>query len=346
MTYILIWRNQGLDGEHATPLALFQHGISDEERAYWEAAAAAEKACFEREKREHNDMIPLDEELKTDFKLMMGCECGNPICIDEREIQRRRCEQLWSRYRHDHRGFNEVVKPSENLTGPRQFHPFPRLPREIQDEIYTYIFDGYGEQKVLRQWQLLYESTWNCHLGFCQLTHLQPLDTRILAVNRQTYQNGLEILYSCKTFVVDVYFTSTLPLFIGQATRGEAPRPSFRIKRWKINISFKSKDEADFIVPQLENIRDVMKDCVRLKEVHFTGISPISVESTQNASNLVGEYNRLLEIFTTLRGVDKVIFTKPSDAWKHRSFVPKGGNIIRGDKAFLQSVKARMESQQ
>ncbi|KAI4178877.1 MAG: hypothetical protein L6R41_008169, partial [Letrouitia leprolyta] len=251
-------------------LAAFDH-LPAEDRAHWNKQAAADRKRFQQEKRAYNDNLRLDEEILTDKEAEDECECGNGFDDIRVALQRRRCEQRWSRYRRDHPRFNATVKATDQAVGPGTFHRFLDLPVEIRDQIYAHLFDGAGNGGGLRQWQLEYETTGpDPELRF---THLHPLDTRILATCHQIYAESLDALYSNTCFVVDIARSSIPPLFIQHPTGIVAPRPTAKIRRWHVQLTLTNLRHLDMIRPQVVALRDVMKQCDRLDEVRFTWLT-------------------------------------------------------------------------
>lgn len=152
-----------------------------------------------------------------------------------------------------------------------EFHRFQDLPPEIRVQVYSHVFDAPRSTKTLRQWQLEYESA-NIEAAL-RFTHLQPLDTRILAVSRKIYAEALEVLYSSRCFTINITRASVPPLFVREATGSVPPRPTSKIRRWHIQLTFTDISHKELVIPQVKLIHDVMKDCISLEEVRFSWIS-------------------------------------------------------------------------
>ncbi len=314
-----------------------------QERRAWDAKADADRARFEREKMEYNDNLALDDELLTDNDEEGRMECGNAVNEIRQALQRRRCEQQWARYRRDHWAFSTH---SRSDVGPAALHRFRDLPTEIRIQIYTQLFDARGSPEALRQWQLEYESAdTDPNLRF---THLQPLDTRILAASRQIHAEALDALYSTRCFTVDVARASAPPLFIRKPTGVVAPRPTSKIKRWHIRLTFTDVLHKEFILPQLHLVHDAMKDCIALDEVRFSWISVPDYWS--EVLGLRREYDDMLSLFKDIQGVKKVVFTEgfdgyPSDVKKYSPALLCGwDNMHLASEHVRREVKTSMES--
>ncbi|KAL8928812.1 MAG: hypothetical protein Q9208_001590 [Pyrenodesmia sp. 3 TL-2023] len=318
--------------------------LSDEEYKYWEDQAAADRRRFEEEKIEYNAHLQLEEEILTDHEELAECECGDDANDIRAATQRRRCEQQWSRYRRDHRKFNESYKAPDQAVGPGYFHCFMELPTEIRNQIYSYILSGSrGTTRDLRQSQLNFESRdQDSDLRF---TDMQPLDSRILVANREIYNATLAMLYSTNCFIVDVTSASILPLFVEDPTGLSAPRPTSRIRRWHIRLTFTDVVDRNRIRRQLIAVRDVMKQCVRLDEVRF---SWISVPHCWNEfPGLVREYNAMLKLFQDLRGVGQVSYTmdfSDDGPCKQNNWLDEWATLHMASEEVREAVKASMES--
>ncbi|KAI4230762.1 MAG: hypothetical protein LQ349_006052 [Xanthoria aureola] len=313
------------------------------ERRAWDAKADADRARFEREKMEYNDNLALDDELLTDKEEEGRMECGNAVAEVRQALQRRRCEQQWARYRRDHWAFSTH---SRRDVGPAAFHRFRDLPTEIRIQIYTHLFGARGRLEVLKQWQLEYESAdTDPDLRF---THLQPLDTRILAASRQIHAEALDVLYSTRCFTVDVARASAPPLFIRKPTGVVPPRPTSKIKRWHIRLTFTDVLHKEFIIPQLHLVHDAMKDCIALDEVRFSWISVPDYWS--EVLGLRREYDDMLSLFKDIKDVKKVVFTEgfdgdPSDVKKYQPALLCGwDNMHLASENVRREVKTSMES--
>lgn len=312
-----------------------------EDRLYWNNRYMDDRKRYEKEKREYNEALRLEEEILTDREAENECECRNGYADIRKELERRRCEQTWARYRRDHPKFKQALQAPDDDLGPGTFCRFADLPTEIRDQIYYYVFKGSNNATELRQWQLEFEA-YGTEPEHC-FTHLQPLDTRILAVSHRIYSEALEVLYCSNTFVVDVSKNDVLPLFVQDATGSQAPRPTSKIKRWHIILTF--TNIAQDFAKAFQDLRDVMELCIRLDEVRFTWISIPRYWAELPA--LTTAYGKLLEPFKQLRGVGRVIFTekhsKP-EAEKHIQFLSEWEHVHLPSEDVRQAVKARMES--
>lgn len=308
-----------------------------QERQSWEAKASADRARFVREKTEYNHHLPLDEDILTDQEEESQMECGNAVFETKMSLQRRRCEQQWARYRRDHWKFNNPPLRTA------EFHRFQDLPPEIRVQIYSHVFNAPRSTKTLRQWQLQYESVdIDADLRF---TRLQPLDTRILAVSRETYAESLEALYSSRYFTVNITRASAPPLFVQESTGSMPPRPTSKIRRWHIQITFTDILHKDFIIPQLRLIHDVLKDSISLEEVRFSWISV--PDYWTEVPDLRREYDGMLSMFKDVRDVKKVVFIESFDeeeARHRRSCLDGWNNMHLASEGVRQEVKACMES--
>ncbi|KAL8705360.1 MAG: hypothetical protein Q9201_001516 [Fulgogasparrea decipioides] len=312
-----------------------------EDRKHWEQKYAEDRERYKREKEEYNEALRLDDEILTDKEAEDDCECGNAVWDIRTEPQRRRCEQTWTRYRRDHHKFNQTRKFPAEVVGPGSFHQFAHLPAEIRNRIYYFVFNDADDATELREWQLEFEA---CNIDSeRQFTHLQPLDARILAVNRRVHVEALDILYSSKCFVVDISRSSDLPGFVQCSTGTHAPRPTSKIRRWHILITF--TDIAQDFGIQLRDLCNAMKRCIRLDEVRFTWISVPHYWGEIAA--LVKAYGQMLQTFTELRGVRKVIFTERcpgSETARQTKMLPGFSSIHLASEEVRQAVKNCMES--
>lgn len=321
----------------------FDH-LSVDDRKYWDEQAAADRKRFEQEKRAYNDTLRLDEEIVTDEEAEEECECGNGWNDTRVALQRRRCEQQWSRYRRDHPRFNMTVKAMDHAIGPGSFHRFTDLPAEVRDQIYAFLFQSASRSNGLRQWQLEFETQGpDPELRF---TQLQPLDTRILVSNRQIYGESLDVLYSTSCFVVDIARASTLPLFIQDPTGTAAPRPTAKIRRWHIQIKFNNSKHKDMLLPQLVAVRDVMKQCLCLDEVRFTWLA-VPDYWRKEIQDLVCGYDGMLELFKDLHGVGEVLYTEKfseDEPFREYDWLDASHNIHLASEDVRKAVKASMEA--
>ncbi|KAL8669612.1 MAG: hypothetical protein Q9168_005808, partial [Polycauliona sp. 1 TL-2023] len=210
--------------------------LPDEKRRVWERKAEDEQRRFETEKREYNGQLELEEEILTDEEKEGDMECGNGVAQIRSDLQRRRCEQRWARYRRDyhHPQLGQSPTPVPPYT---TFPHFLELPPEIRLQIYTHLFSPSTTSTDLRHWQLPYETTFD-NTPELHFTYLHPLDTRILAASPLIHTEALHALYSTRTFVVDISRASTPPLFLSQSTGSLPPRPTQKIRRWHIRITF------------------------------------------------------------------------------------------------------------
>ncbi|KAL9603896.1 MAG: hypothetical protein Q9219_000834 [cf. Caloplaca sp. 3 TL-2023] len=317
--------------------------LSPDDRKHWDEQAATDRKRFEREKRAYNETLRLDEDIETDDEAEGECECGNGLDDIRIDLERRRCEQQWSRYRRDHPKFNASVITVDHMASPRTFHRFLDLPREIRDQVYRCLFQSPPRSGGFRQWQLEYETDGpGPELRF---THQQPLDTRILTANRQIYAESLDILYSNSSFVVDVARASTLPLFVQEPTGIMAPRPSAKIRRWHLQVTFFDCKHKQFILDQLAAVLDVMKRCDRLDEVRFTWFTVPHYWS--EIGRLIEEYGLMLGSFRVLHNVGKVIFTdsfSDDGPCREQKWLDLNSNIGLPEEDVRKSIKASMEA--
>ncbi|KAL8734805.1 MAG: hypothetical protein Q9181_003029 [Wetmoreana brouardii] len=312
-----------------------------EARKHWEQKFIEDRERYKREKEEYNEALRLEDDILTDKEAEDDCDCGNAVSDIRMELQRRRCEQTWTRYRRDHRKFNQTCKFPAEAVGPGSFHQFAHLPAEIRNRIYYFVFNGADNATELREWQLEFEAS--KVEPEHQFTHLQPVDTRILAVNRQVHLEALDVLYSAKCFVVDINKSSVLPAFVQCSTGNHAPRPTSKIRRWHISLTF-THIAQDF-GNALRDLCNVMKGCGRLDEVRFTWIT---VPPYWNEiADLVKAYGQMLQIFEELRGVRKVIFTEQfpgSETARQTKLLPGFSSIHLASEEVRHAVKTCMES--
>ncbi|KAL8941000.1 MAG: hypothetical protein Q9211_002005 [Gyalolechia sp. 1 TL-2023] len=314
-----------------------------EDRTYWNEQAAVDRKRFQLEKGAYNNNLRLDEEILTDKEAGDECDCGNGFDDIRVALQRRRCEQRWSRYRRDHPRFNSTVKATDHALGPGTFYRFLALPTEIRDQIYTHLFQTASNSRGLRQWQLEYETTGpDPELRF---THLHPLDTRIFATSHQIYAESLDALYSTGCFVVDIARSSILPLFIQNPTGTLAPRPTTKIKRWHIQLTLTNLRHKDMVLPQVVALRDVMKQCVRLDEVRFTWLTV--PHYWEEIGDLIREYDAMLSLFKDVHGVGKVIYTEnfsQQGACREPYWLDSCSSVHLASEDVRNAVKASMEA--
>ncbi|KAL9046606.1 MAG: hypothetical protein Q9214_000602 [Letrouitia sp. 1 TL-2023] len=317
--------------------------LSERERTRWNSKAYDEMKRYEQEKEEFNQSLDLDEDIFRDPEFPDAPrQIGNEYIERDEGVQRLRCEQLWSRYRRDHERFNNTIRSPSSTTGPGCFHRFGELPVEIRDRIYEFALQSSRPKMGLRQWRLIYESNDYNPFPLLIYTKLQPLDTRILAANRQVYLEALNILYASNSFVIDVTKETALPNFIARATGLEAPHPTSRIRRWHIKLVFTSVGDRPIISSQLDEIRKVMSHCLILEEVRFSWITVPHYWS--ELPQLVQEYDAMLESFCTIHGVGQVVFTEKFSG-NETNDLPCNGfdNLELGSDEKRASVKARMQ---
>ncbi|KAL8803824.1 MAG: hypothetical protein Q9182_002956 [Xanthomendoza sp. 2 TL-2023] len=319
--------------------------LSIEDREHWERKALADRSRYEREKKEYNEQLNLDDEILTDKDEEDGMECGYGVAEIRQALQRRRCEQEWSRYRQDHPRFNRTFDSPHNKTpSPNTFHPFFSLPTEIRDQIYAHCFSPSrsSPNNEIRQWHLLYESA--NHEPELRFTHLHPLDTRLLAANRQIYTEALEILFSSKTFIVDISRASVPPLFVADASDNVPPRPTAKIRKWHIRLTFTDLSHKDSILPQLKLAHDALASSARIDEVRFTWITV--PDYWTELPDLRTAYDDMLRKFSDLRGVGEVVFTEHYERSETDNLsMLLGGwdNVHLASESVRRDVKANME---
>ncbi|CAF9929997.1 MAG: hypothetical protein HETSPECPRED_007510 [Heterodermia speciosa] len=317
------------------------HGKGYSAREYEEKAAAVRER-YEQMKRKYNDILGLEEDIVTDQEALDECECGNGANDIQVETERLRCEQNWARYRRDHPKFNQRHQASEHGVDSRCFNRFKDLPMEIKHQIYRHVLCGSQTGHEIRQWQLHYESRLNpFELRF---TDLQPLDTRILAASREIYHSALHELYSGNTFIVDISKENATPLFVRDATGVLSPRPTSRIRRWHIRLSYADIADEDLIIPQMVAVRDAMKQCVYLEEIRFTW----TCSSNGCPKKLFQSYDSMLRKFADVRGVGKVIFTEElskKELGRIDKWLDGWGSVPQlASQDVREAVKASMES--
>lgn len=338
----LYYKNGPLSHNRREAIRAFDN-LSAENRKFWNDKAAADRTRFEREKRAYNDILHLEEDILTDEEAEAECECGNGLNDLRVAMHRQRSEQQWSRYRKDHHKFNESYRASEQAVGPGCFHRFMDLPSEVRDQIYTHVMNSSWGNRGLRQWQLEFES--NSENPDLRFTHMQPLDTRLFATNREVYAAALDTLYSTNCFIVEISRASDIPLFISFSTDLSPPRPTSRIKRWHIRLTFTDVLHKNTILPQLVAVRDVLKQCVVLDEIRFTWISVPGYWG--EIPQLVKEYDAMLKLFRDLRGVRNVVFTKDPEEdefTKTNTWLDGWTDFRLASEEVRQSVKTSMES--
>ncbi|KAL8993769.1 MAG: hypothetical protein Q9169_006101 [Polycauliona sp. 2 TL-2023] len=337
--------------------------LSDGERREWEQKAESDRARFEREKREYNRFVDVEEELLTDQEEEAKIDCGTGYAETRASLERQRCEQRWARYRRDYIQSDHNNNDDDNsktLTTTAQgssvsapdppeekFPRFSDLPLEIRLQIYAHLFQSpkpSDTDRALRQWQLEYEksSDEDAELRF---PHLHPLDTRILPANQRIYVEALGILYASRGFVVDIARASIAPLFIQHATGLVPPRPSSKIRRWHLRVTFTDLLHQGHIMPQLELVHDVMKSCVSIDEVRFTWISVPNYWS--ELPGLRSEFEAMLGMFRDVRGVKRVVFTETDDREEMRGMDNcLGGcdNLHLASEVVRRDVRGCMES--
>ena len=311
----------------------------------YEEDAATIRKRYEQEKREYNDTLDLEDDILTDQEAMDECECGNGADEIEMETERLRCEQNWTRYRRDHVKFNQGHHASEQGVDSCSFNRFKELPIEIKNQIFRYVLCGSHTRREIRQWQLYYESR---KIPFeLRFTDLQPLDTRILVASREIYNSALQELYSVNTFVVDISKANATPLFVRDATSNLSPRPTSKIRRWHIRLSYKKTTDEDLIMPQIIAVRDAMKQCACLEEIRFTWIW--SSGDWTAPLDLIHSYDSMLKLFVDVRGVGKVIFTEDffeEELKRMNKWLDGWGDLQMASQDVREVVKASMERPQ
>ncbi|KAL8951145.1 MAG: hypothetical protein Q9222_002860 [Ikaeria aurantiellina] len=317
--------------------------LTDQDYDYWHERSSIDQRRYQREKWEYNDTILLDEELHTDEEAEAEMECGNGVATLRAELERKRSEQRWIRYRQDHCKFNESVATSDEVAGPGEFHRFGDLPAEIRRLVFKFVFCKPTSTKELRLWRLEYEySDIDSKLRF---THLSPLDTRILAANRHIYEEALDVLYSSSCFVIDINDRSTLPPFISHATGHSAPRPTSRIRRWHIRITFTNAKRKSLIFYQLGRLREEMSKCPRLDEVRFTWVSVPYHKAVM--PDMIRAYDTMLAMFKRLRGVSEVVYTtslSEREIDRANEFLDGWSDVSLASEEVRRAVKTSMES--
>ncbi|KAL8961801.1 MAG: hypothetical protein Q9183_005256 [Haloplaca sp. 2 TL-2023] len=316
------------------------------EREYWDRRSKWHQKRYEREKEEYHEVLGLDAEILTDREAEDECETGNESEYLRLEVYRRRCQQTWQRYRKDHYKFDDLVKSPKEARGPDTMSRFTCLPPEIRNNVYQYVFQPTNCATYLRQWKPDCE----CQEGeeANLYTNSQPLDTRILAVSRQIHAEALDTLYSSRDFVVDVSGWDTLPRFVYDATGLVAPRPTSKIRRWHILVTFTNiKQEFG---KAMHIIASVMKQCIRLEEVRFTwvtGSSYCGPSYWAEMEALTEAYGRLLAIFHSVRNVGQVIFSErllDADARRLTKSFAVFDNVHMAKEDVRMALKASMES--
>ncbi|KAL8708473.1 MAG: hypothetical protein Q9220_006630 [cf. Caloplaca sp. 1 TL-2023] len=317
--------------------------LTGDDRNYWLRKASADRKRYLKEKMKYNATLNLDEEIHTDEEAEADTDCGNGVAALRVSLERKRCEQQWSRYRQDHHHFNKSVSPSGESTGPGTFPRFVHLPPEIRHLIYSFALRASSNTRELRQWNLEYEGP---HIGpELRLTHLKPLDTRVLAANRQIYQEALNVLFSSNCFAVDVNQASNLPAFVAQATGCLAPRPTSKIRRWHVKITFTNIHQEPSLLYQLRLLRDEMSRSVCLDEVRFTWISVPQHWSCLPA--LTHAYDSMLAMFGDLRGVKEVTYTTSlpeQEVRRSHQFLDGWDEVGLASEKVRRAVKTSMET--
>ena len=249
----------------------------------------AASAQYDKEKIEYNQSLDLDEEIETDFEeegdFPMDHKRGLAIAKVNDCLEERRCEQAWQRYRTDHHTFAQSPRDG---TSPRTFHRFLDLPLELRNLVYTFALPQAHHE--VRQWQFIYEI--GAIDGFAGL---RPLDTRLLAVNRQLCFEGLRTLYSSNTFVVDIDgCPDSMPLFIRKSLGSLDSSPTIYIRRWHLIIVFTHPAQKCRVLSQLQKVHDVMRQFKVLESVRF---SWITISKTHDGyQQLQREYESMLSI--------------------------------------------------
>ena len=314
-------------------------GFSAQE--YQEEAAAIRKR-YEQEKREYNDTLNLEDDILPDQKAIDECECGSGDNDIKVKNARLRCEQNWTRFRRDHANFNQGHHAPEQGVDSCSFNRFKELPGEIKNQIYRHVLCGSHTRREIRQWQLYYESR---KIPFeLRFTDLQPLDTRILVASREVYNSALQELYSVNTFVVDISKANATPLFVRDATSSLSPRPTSKIRRWHIRLSYRRTEDEELIMPQIIAVRDAMKQCASLEEIRFTWIC--SSDGWTAPLDLIHSYDSMLKQFLDVRGVRKVSFTEEffeEDLGRINKWLDGWGDLQMASQDVREIVKASME---
>ena len=233
---------------------------------------------------------------------------------------------MWNRYRRDHpKACGGALTPV-----PAQPFAFLRLPIELRHRIYGMLLSHEVQVRQL-EFGNLNDAVW------------KPIDVRMFAVSKQMQVEAMAVFYQSNTFLVrcgDNWHSYELPLFIREASGMEPPRPAERIQRIHVQLGLARVVESMLVRPQLEHLCDILKNGKKLLEVKITAYGA-GAGTGPHDQELDKAFDQLLECFTVLRDVTKVVFI---DLQGQRLEPGSNYNPVVGTVEQARRVKSIMES--
>lgn len=298
--------------------------LTPAERAPYEAQAAPDEARYLADLADYNARMPLspsvhssdgDSEFDAD-------EYWEYTSDRHQENEERRLKQIWNRYRRDHpKACGGALTPV-----PAQPFAFLRLPIELRHRIYGILLSHEVQVRQL-EFGKPNDGAW------------EPIDVRMFAVSKQMHAEAMAVFYQKNTFFVrcsDNWHSYNLPLFIREASGVEPTRPAERIQRIHVQLGLAKEVESLSVRPQLEHLCDILKNGKELLEIKITGLG-----SGSRDPELDRAFDQLLECFTVVRNVTKVVFT---DLQGQRLEPGSNYNPVVGTVEQARRVRSIMES--
>ena len=285
---------------------------------------------FKADVKAYNDRIPLSPLIDVDVTFD---EMNNPTVTQSDgydlidEIERRRRTQIWNRYRRDH------PKAFEGSDSPMPEKPFRflDLPLDIRNIIYEHVLSGYLDVMI----QMEPDGS----AGQIEDHLTGPVDVRIFAVSRQVYEEATTIFFHM--------YTVHLPL--GDSGTAEMAAPMFReaaqkpycvtiekLKKINIHLPLSKQCKGPHLHWVVKRVCALLAQHACLKEMRIT---PVSYSSWYIPA-LDTVIDQIMEVFTLLRGVKKVVFTNQSELPKYGS----GRGLMVGTEEQKQRLKRIMTS--
>lgn len=260
-------------------------------RAPYEAQAAPDEARYLADLVDYNARMPLSPSVRSSDgdSEFDSDEYWEYTSDRHQENEERRLAQIWNRYRRDHpKACGGALTPV-----PAEPFAFLRLPIELRRRIYGMLLSRDVQVRQL-EFGSANDGAW------------EPIDVRIFAVSKQMHAEAIAVFYEKNRFFVrcsDNWHSYKLPLFIREASGMEPPRPAERVQRIHVQLGLAKKVECVLVRPQLEHLCDILKKGNKLLEIKITGLG-----SGSRDPELDQAFDQLLECFTVIRGVTKVVF--------------------------------------
>lgn len=273
---------------------LQEHGVPHNLNAVWLALPPDEREKYHEMSRPYLDELAAEIanfNARIPLSPSVPSEVGSDDSEDDDVLEERRGAQRWNRYRRDHpRACGGAVTPI-----PDKPFPFFNLPIELRRRIYGFAL---GEGLSLQHKEA--DGSADGVKG--------PIDVRLFAVNKTMKQEAMVSFFENHVFVIDVgddEIVGALPLFIRETAAGRKRWPVDKMKRADVTVSIQKSIQVSFLGPQLNRVCDVLAECTQLSELRITPTCP----TRSHSSALDGDMDGLLDSFSRIRGVSKVIWT-------------------------------------